>query len=88
MIGREDMDECPKCHNTGLVFQRLQAPTSVTSTAKWCDCPLAKRYIASLRQLGQSQAVLKGKIAIIQRNIVERMAQLAADWVSAVVGRS
>jgi len=74
MIGREDFDECPKCHNIGIQFQRAQGLTAATITAKWCDCPLAKRYIAGFR----SQAYPKARIALLQRDFFERMAQIVA----------
>lgn len=77
-------ERCSRCRDIGLQIEHVPGPISITSTAKWCDCPMAKRYIASLRQLGQSQAVLKYKLHkyklhIIQRNAIERLTQLAIE---------
>ena len=70
---------CPKCHDSGFQFEQRHSAEAVIAAFKWCDCLLAKRYIASIRQLGQSQAVLKHKIALIQRNAVERLLNLATE---------
>ena len=72
MLGREDLDECPKCHNTGIHLQFEYGPESVTSSAKFCDCPIAKSYLARLRTL----PVLKSRLALIQRDVLERAIQL------------
>lgn len=72
MIGREDFDECPKCHNTAIHMTHSYGPDAITTTAKFCDCRAAKWYLARLN----SQPVLKSRIALIKRDILERMAQL------------
>lgn len=75
MIGREDLDECPKCYNTGIHIQhhhRTDVDAHI-STAQWCDCPIAKRYLTALRQrfIG-----LKSRLSLVERDFLERMAQL------------
>jgi hypothetical protein len=73
MIAREDLDECPKCHDTGIHIQHQYNSQAVTSTAKFCDCPIAKNYLAQFRSI----PALKSRIALIQRDYLERMAHLA-----------
>ena len=72
MIGREDLDECPKCHNTGIDLQYVHGLAQVTYTVRFCGCPVAKNCLSQLL----SQPVLKSRIALIKRDILERMAQL------------
>jgi len=48
MIGREDLDKCPKCQDTAIQFHHSPGPEAITTTAKWCDCRTARLYLARL----------------------------------------
>jgi hypothetical protein len=74
MTGPEDLDECPKCHNTAIeLIQQPLVHDTVTYTAKFCDCPIARNYLAQFYSI----PALKSRIALIQRDALERMANLA-----------
>lgn len=67
-----EQTKCPKCHDIGIALEHVQESASVTTTVKWCDCPVAKRHIAGFR----SQVYPKARIALLQRDFMERMAHL------------
>ena len=71
MIGREDFDECPKCHNTAIHMTHSYGPDAITTTARFCDCQTAKWYLARL----YSSFALKSRSQLVARDILERMAQ-------------
>lgn len=74
--GREMNEQCPKCHDTAIHLQQSHSPEAITVTAKYCDCPMSQLYLARLRQ---HFVGLKSRLSLVERDFIERIAQIAAE---------